>query len=186
MDRRSALVWFGACTAIGAGIDLWTKQIAVDHLASLPTGAKWVVEPWLEWSLSYNRGTAFSIIRDLGSARWFFGVMALAVVAMLIWMVVRGTGDKLEAVALGFLAGGAIGNGVDRVFRVLADGGTGVVDFIKVNYPWGGSWPTFNIADALLVVGVATLFLTWRRSTPPAPDEVPSGEVPPPGEVPGV
>lgn len=159
--RSGALLWFSVTTVVGAAIDLWTKQVAVDALSALPTTAKWVIEPWLEWSLSYNRGTAFSLIRDLGQARWFFGVMALVVVFMLLWMVLRGTGDKVEALALGMLAGGAIGNGVDRVFRVLADGQTGVVDFIKVNYPWGGSWPTFNIADALLVVGVAVLALKW-------------------------
>ena len=173
IDRRGALGWFIATTIVGGGVDLWTKQVAVDALAKLPGGAQWVIEPWLEWSLSYNRGTAFSLIRDLGSARWFFGVMALVVVLGLVWMVVRGTGDKLEAAALGMLAGGAIGNGVDRVFRVLADGGTGVVDFIKVNYPWGGSWPTFNIADALLVVGVALLVIRWYQAgrAPAAEDE---------------
>jgi signal peptidase II len=175
-SRRGALTWFGLATAIGGGVDLWTKEIAVDALKVLPGASQWVIEPWLEWSLSYNRGTAFSLVRDLGAARWFFGVMALLVVFMLFWMVLRGSGDKLEALALGMLAGGAIGNGVDRVFRELANGGTGVVDFIKVNYPWGGSWPTFNIADALLVVGVALLIIKWlqvARATPTQPDVLP-------------
>lgn len=162
--RRSELTFFGVATVVGCGVDLWTKQIAVDALKGLPGNAQWVIEPWLEWSLSYNRGTAFSLVRDLGAARWFFGVMALVVVFMLLWMVLRGTGDKVEALALGMLAGGAIGNGVDRVFRKLANGGTGVVDFIKVNYPWGGSWPTFNIADSLLVVGVALLVVKWMQT----------------------
>ena len=160
-ERRLPLLWFGLSTVLGCGLDLWSKQWAVDSLAALPGARQWVVQPWLEWSLSYNRGTAFSVIRDLGSARWFFGVMSLVVVVTLLWMVLRGSGDKLEAAALGMLAGGAIGNGVDRVFRVLADGGTGVVDFVKVNYPWGGSWPTFNIADALLVAGVIVLLIQW-------------------------
>ena len=164
IDRRGAMAWFSAVTLIGGALDLWTKQIAVDSLTSLPGASQWVVQPWLEWSLSYNRGTAFSLVRDLGAARWFFGVGSLVVVVMLVWMVAKGTGEKLEAVALGMLAGGAIGNGVDRVFRVLSDGGTGVVDFIKVNYPWGGSWPTFNIADALLVVGVGLLIIGWARA----------------------
>src|SRR5690606_9664206 len=60
---------------------------------------------------------------------------------------------RLEALALGTIAGGGIGNGIERL------AGTGVVDFIKVNYPWGGSWPLFNVADVLIVVGVALLFL---------------------------
>ena len=51
------------------------------------------------------------------------------------------------------------------MFRLAPGGGTGVVDFVRVNYPWGGHWPLFNIADALLVVGVAALLLRrlWTR-----------------------
>ena len=66
------------------------------------------------------------------------------------------------------IAGGALGNGIDRLVRLAPTGGTGVVDFIKINYPWGGSWPNFNVADALLVVGVALMLLWGMR---PASDK---------------
>jgi len=72
----------------------------------------------------------------------------------------------------GMVAGGAIGNGFDRMFRELPSGGTAVVDFIRVNYPWGGSWPTFNVADALVAAGVVLLLLAGLRRRPP------QGEVP--------
>jgi signal peptidase II len=132
----------------------------------IPGKAVTVVEPWLELALSYNHGTAFSIIRDLGAARVAFGVLALVVVIVLAVMIVRGNADGPQSVALGAIAGGAIGNGVDRAF------GGGVVDFIKVNYPWGAaSWPTFNVADALVVCGVAGLLLLriYRRILSPRP-----------------
>lgn len=157
---KRRLGWFGAATVLGTAADLLSKEWAVRALSELPGQAMMVFSPWLEWALTYNRGTAFSLIRDLGAARWFFGVFALVVVGMLAWMAAQAH-SKWEAAALGALAGGAIGNGWDRTFRVLADGGTGVVDFAKVNYPWGGSWPTFNVADALIVVGGIGLVWQW-------------------------
>jgi signal peptidase II len=77
--------------------------------------------------------------------------------------------DRLRMLAVGLACGGALGNLHDRLRRVDFDGHPGVVDFIKVNYPWGGSWPTFNIADALVAGGVAGLALVrlWQRKRPP-------------------
>jgi signal peptidase II len=63
---------------------------------------------------------------------------------------------------------GALGNLHDRFFRADELGRPGVVDFIKVHYPWGGSWPNFNVADALLVVGVALMLLWGTRPEPAA------------------
>ena len=160
---------FVAVTAGAAAIDLVTKAWAVDALIDLPGRAVMVVDPWLELALTWNQGTAFSMIRDLGAARWFFGAFSLGVAAALWWMVRRGGGLAVEAVALGLLASGALGNGYDRVFRIAPNGGTGVVDFVKVNYPWGGSWPTFNVADGALVVGAGLLLwmaLRGRWSPP--------------------
>ena len=61
---------------------------------------------------------------------------------------------RVEAVALGMVLGGAIGNLVDRVFRGdgLLDGA--VVDFIDFSF-----FPTFNVADAAINIGVALLLI---------------------------
>lgn len=158
---------FGLITVAAAALDLLTKAWAVGALSDLPGQTMAVIAPWLELSLTYNQGTAFSIVRDLGAARWFFGVMSIAVLGVLCWMASRSQ-DRLEVAALGILAGGAIGNGWDRVMRAAPQGGTGVVDFVKVNYPWGGSWPTFNVADAWLVIGVAALLLMMLRARKPS------------------
>ncbi len=169
-EHLRPLAWFAATSVLGGGCDLQTKAWAERTLAALPGKSMAVIEPWVELSLSYNRGTAFSVVRDLGAARWLFGIVALAVVVMLVVMLVRTRGDRLDALALGAIAGGALGNGIDRIFRLTPDGGTGVVDFVKLNYPWGGSWPVFNVADVLVAVGVAVLLLrrVVRRADPPA------------------
>jgi signal peptidase II len=63
-------------------------------------------------------------------------------------------------VAIGLVAGGALGNLIDRAFRA-GDGflGGGVVDFIDLQW-----WPVFNLADAAIVLGALLLFGTqWRQ-----------------------
>lgn len=119
-----------------------------------------ILEPWLEFRLAYNYGTAFSLVPNLGDMRWVFGVFSLIVVAVLIgWAILAPKFDRLELFSLGIIAAGAIGNGVDRL------GSDGVIDFVKINYPWGGSYPTWNVADAWVVIGAAILILmSFRRS----------------------
>ena len=155
--------WFGLACLLGGGCDLQTKAWAESVLGNA-RGSLMVFEPWLELSLAYNRGTAFSFIPDLGTARWIFGVFALAMVLVLLVVALRSEGNRVDLLAFGTIAGGALGNGIDRLVRLAPRGGTGVVDFIKINYPWGGSWPTFNVADVLVAVGVGVLLLRSFRS----------------------
>ncbi len=155
----SRLLWFLAIAVMGSGCDLQSKAWAEHTLTDLPGQSMMVADPWLEMSLSYNRGTAFSFIRDLGDARWVFGLISLMVVVLLTVAVMRMFDRRIEVFGLGAIAAGAIGNGADRLLRLTPQGDTGVVDFIKLNYPWGGSWPTFNIADVLVGVGVAALLI---------------------------
>lgn len=176
MDARASwkgagpkLAWFAVASLLAGGCDLSSKAWAERTLAQAPDHTIAVFEPWLDLALAYNRGMGFSLVVDLGAARWIFGLMAVAVVIALAIMVARQRPDRLDLLAMASIAGGALGNGFDRVFRVAPGGGTGVVDFVKVNYPWGGHWPLFNIADALLVVGVAVLML--RRLRKPSEPE---------------
>jgi signal peptidase II len=168
-DRRNVLVtraaWFGLACVLGGGCDLQTKAWAEQTLGST-LGSRMVLDPWLELSLAYNRGTAFSFVSDLGTARWILGVFALAMVIVLLVVALRSEGRRIDLLAFGTIAGGALGNGIDRLVRLAPKGGTGVVDFIKINYPWGGSWPTFNVADVLVAVGVGVLLLRSFRRQP--------------------
>lgn len=105
----------------------------------------------LRLRLAFNTGTAFSLAP--GSGR-IIAVAALVVVVALVWMG-RTIESRLGLVALGLLAGGAVGNLVDRAFRSGSGflGGS-VVDFIDVQW-----WPVFNVADAAIVIGGVLLVI---------------------------
>lgn len=83
----------------------------------------------------------------------------MVIVGVLLWMG-RVSPDRRTAAALGAIAGGALGNLLDRLFR---DGegflGGAVVDFIDVQW-----WPVWNVADMGIVLGSATLVVIAGRA----------------------
>jgi lipoprotein signal peptidase len=91
------------------------------------------------------------------------------VAALGAWL--RRAERRLVAVAIGSIAGGAIGNVADRL-RFGA-----VVDFIHA-HAWGWSWYVFNVADAAIVCGVAALVLDSLRRQPPSREENPARDDP--------
>jgi signal peptidase II len=168
------LLSFVGMSALGGGCDLRSKAWAEATLSELPGHTMRIVEPWLDFTLSYNRGTAFSFIGDLGGARAIIGAFSLVVVLFLLFLALRKESGRFEALAFGVIAAGALGNAFDRMFREAPGGGTGVVDFIRVSYPWGGAWPTFNVADAFVAIGVGLLLVHSLRSRRHEPDSTPS------------
>jgi len=110
--------------------------------------------PFVNLSLSYNAGAAFSFLSDAGGwQRWFFVVLAVVVsAAVVLWLSRLDAGERLTGLALSLVLGGAIGNVIDR----LAYGH--VIDFIDF-YVGSWHWPTFNIADSGISIGVTMLIL---------------------------
>jgi signal peptidase II len=115
------------------------------------------VTPFFELILVWNRGISYGLFQqhsELG--RWLLIVFSLiAAVGLSIWA--WRSGERLLALALGLIAGGALGNVVDRLLYGA------VLDFAHLF--WGGfSWYVFNIADAAIVAGVALLLYDSVRS----------------------
>ena len=108
--------------------------------------------PVLNLTMVWNQGVTFGLFQGAGGAGpWLLTAVALAVVvALTVWMA--RAERTLVACALGAIAGGAVGNVLDRL-RFGA-----VVDFIHA-HAWGWSWYVFNVADAAIVCGVAVLVL---------------------------
>jgi signal peptidase II len=141
----------GAVAALVVLVDQVTKTWAVDRLSRGPIHVVWK----LDLQLTYNTGASFSLAK--GWAPVIAGV-ALAAVVVLV-AAVRHVGSTLLAVALGLVIGGAIGNLSDRIFRSHHGA---VVDFIALHF-----WPTFNVADACVVVGAIGAALLLMRPEAP-------------------
>ena len=91
-----------------------------------------------------NSGAAFGILQDGGP--FLIASSILGAVIVLIFLRAAPPGDRLYETALALVLGGAVGNLIDRLFR-----GT-VTDFIDPTH-----YPSFNIADSSIVVGVIAL-----------------------------
>lgn len=138
-----------------------TKRLAERH--SVPEHVPHpVVGDVVRLTLAYNRGAAFSM--SLGDySRVGFTVLAIGVLVAL-GSVYRSTPpqDRIQAAALALVAGGAIGNVLDRL---RSPGGVyrGVVDFIDIGVDGWRFW-TFNLADVGVTCGAILLaLLLWRR-----------------------
>ena len=140
---------------------LWTIAILIgtvvlDQLSKMwvvraiaPVGSVWVWENVLRFTYVENSGAAFGM---LAQHRWIFLVFSTAAIAgiavYLFWKRPRG----LWAVSLSLIAGGGVGNMIDR----LAHGY--VVDFIDVTCIPGWKF-VFNAADTFVCVGCGLLLL---------------------------
>ena len=177
-SRNQRLIETVVVMVITLGLDLWSKAWAWENLRSAP--AKTVVENWFYFEFGFNTGAAFSFLRDASYARMVFigvTILALLYMARLAWTMPTKHRSAFMAVAL--VAGGALGNLHDRLVRQMEIRGElhyGVVDFIKIFYWENKPWPTFNIADVALVVGVGLLFIYLTRHGDPNDDKSKSDE----------
>ena len=158
MQRRNALTTLGGG---GALLVLAADQASkwwVREVLDLPDVGSIAVLPVLNLTMVWNRGVTFGLLNSFGA--WSAPILVAGalgiVVALGIWL--RRAERRLVAGALGAIAGGAVGNVIDRI-RFGA-----VVDFIHA-HAWGWSWYVFNVADAAIVCGVAALLLDglWTR-----------------------
>ncbi|MBW2294556.1 MAG: signal peptidase II, partial [Deltaproteobacteria bacterium] len=93
------------------------------------------------------------------------GTTLIAIVLLLVFFRKLQSGEVLPATALGVVLGGALGNLTDR----LRYGE--VVDFLDVHL-WGGyTWPTFNVADSAIVIGVSLLIIEIFLGEEERPDQ---------------
>jgi signal peptidase II len=149
--NKRHLLLAGLVAAAVVLVDQLTKTWAVHRLSHGPIHVVWK----LDLQLGYNSGASFGLAR--GWAPVIAGV-ALAAVVVLV-AAVRHVASALLALFLGLVIGGAVGNLSDRIFR----GHHGsVVDFIALHF-----WPTFNVADACVVVGAVGAALLLVRPEAP-------------------
>ena len=113
--------------------------------------------------LVFNTGVSFGMFQSNGMLG--FWLLILIAFSLCVWLccLIAQTNDQLENMSYSLIIGGALGNVLDRFLY------GGVVDFLQF-YIGKYYWPSFNIADSAIVVGVALVLgtQTWhsfRKST---------------------
>jgi signal peptidase II len=145
--------------AVSLFLDVVTKYLVNEHLTYADRVP--IIEGFFYLTHVRNTGAAFGLFRDAPVAlrlTFFIGVSTIAIGIIIQFFRQLAPGDRLSALALGLILGGAVGNLLDRI-RFGE-----VVDFLHFIL-WGGyQWPDFNLADSWIVVGVALLVLELLAS----------------------
>ncbi|QNI42193.1 signal peptidase II [Synechococcus sp. A15-28] len=152
--RRTPLLGVAGLVVV---VDQGTKLLASSQLADgriVP-----LLPGLLNGQLVHNTGAAFSLLR--GSVQWL-GVLSLAVTAgLLIWVMRHRAAPFWQGMAVAFLLGGTLGNGIDR-WRIGH-----VIDFlalVPINFP------IFNPADVAINLAVLCFFIDlWSSRGSKAP-----------------
>jgi signal peptidase II len=179
---RPTFVFFGVVAAISLIADVLSKAWAEIVLSSRPFDDPSIVliKKHLTFSIAYNKGGAWGLLQDApeGVRRpFFFAVSVLAVLFIVSLYSKLGKSQRALTWGLPLVLGGALGNLSDRVTR------SSVIDFIDYRADWVLSmnqlvakavprwgltdhWPTFNVADIAICIGVGLMavdMFTSRR-----------------------
>lgn len=146
-----------AITALVFLLDRATKFWVVEVLDLRSVGFIPVLDPWFNLAMAWNRGINFGLF-DMGAeaGRWVLIALALVICAGLLYWARRRTAF-VEALGVGLIIGGALGNVWDRISYGA------VADFLNFSLPGLRNPFAFNIADAAIFAGAGLLLLFARE-----------------------
>jgi len=137
-------------------LDQLTKYLVYSQM---PLRERINVLPVFDITYNHNPGVAFSFLADAGVWKTYFliSLTLLLSVILFIWIARMKPWEKLQAIGMSMILGGAIGNLTDRFLHTdTANHKEGVVDFILVY--WNDHlFPAFNIADSAITIGVIVI-----------------------------
>ena len=148
--------YFILAVVLSLGLDQATKIWARSTLKPKYPETVSVIKGFWDFRYSENTGSAFGLLRGVPGSKYLFFVVGIGA----LWVVSNylkkaDPNARRLGAELGLLAGGAVGNIIDRAFFGH------VTDFI-VWKAAGHEWPTFNVADAALVLGIVGLFVDLK------------------------
>ena len=151
--HMKSLVTPGIIMVAGVILDRVTKVLAETHLRDAGNGVAVFdgLGEYFMFVLHLNSGAAFGVRFGDAWVHVLLSLAAMILVGILMWQTA--VSDKLSRIGLGMIMSGALGNLWDRV----AVGA--VTDFIKIGIPDVWYWPTFNIADTFVVIGIGLLLI---------------------------
>lgn len=146
---RPGLIALVATLVIDQAFKLFMLQVV-----GITSGQVITVLPVLDLIMAWNYGVSFGLFQQDGAlGQWALVVFKAAAVVLIGWWLWRAE-SLLTAIALGLIAGGAIGNGLDRIMHGA------VADFFAFHITtatWQFQWYVFNLADVGIVAGVGLL-----------------------------
>lgn len=110
----------------------------------------------VQLTLVFNRGGLFGILQ--GYQTMFLTVSIIVLIFIILFFIHEKNKSFLFCISMALITSGAVGNIMDRVI-----GRKGVVDFINVGIGENLRWPTFNFADAVIVIGAFLLFIVFFK-----------------------
>ncbi len=141
----------------GKGFDCYADVVEAIRTEACRGQDVSVIGGFWDWRLSMNPGSAFGLFSGQTSARVFLSVVGIGAVFGMVWMLKKARPDqKALHWALAFVAGGAVGNLIDRIYFGV------VTDMVSWHYKTH-SWPVFNVADVVLVIGVGLMFIDIQK-----------------------
>ena len=129
-------------------VDQWTKWIVdkkMEVYESIP-----IIENFFYFTSHRNKGAAWGILQ--GHMTFFYIITVVVIVGIIYYMQKHAKDNRLLAISLSLLLGGAIGNFIDRLVRKEV---VDFLDFIIINY----DFPIFNVADSALTIGVILILI---------------------------
>ncbi len=146
---KNKYFWVGSIVGVILVLDQSTKYLVEKYLRLYDLVT--VVPGFFNLTHVRNKGAAFSLLATMPDAfrRVFFITVALAAVAVIAYLI-RKANELLIVVAFSLISGGALGNVIDRIRYGE------VVDFIQWHLK-SFYWPSFNVADSAITIGVGLL-----------------------------
>lgn len=143
------LTLYGGAFALAALVVDQASKLAVLHGVDFGPNGIVPVTPFLDIVYAWNTGISYGLFSQGADGWWLLGGLKI-IAAVLFWLWLARVDRRLEAVALGLLIGGALGNAIDRA----AYGA--VFDFVSL-HAFGFYWYVFNLSDVAIVAGVGLL-----------------------------
>ncbi len=159
---KTGWLW-GPLSRLGLSIALVTLAVDQAHkwwmlaVYRIEEKGRVSVLPFLDLVYVKNLGISYGLGAGVIGQGALAAFALIAALGLMIWLA-RGEMNRLMAVSIGLLIGGAVGNAIDRLHL------GGVADFFLL-HAYGWSWYVFNIADATIVAGVAGLLYDSLRSS---------------------
>jgi signal peptidase II len=153
--RKAKWITFLLITLAVAALDQWSKQWAQQDLQYRDRGRISVIDNYFAFSYVRNPGAAWGFLAKASESfrQPFFVIISIAAILFILYIHHRlEPGQWLVLLAISLVMGGAVGNSIDRFHYRY------VVDFIELHYQHRYKWPTFNVADIAITIGVILLF----------------------------